>query len=260
MNQSRSATIQTNVEVTGLREWEQAMHKFPAVIAKGVSDGFKELAQRGRREGLTEIKRGLTIRAVRYFEYGVKGSPLQPHQELALQRAFISRSFTAEGSVYIRGAVNPKNDLSFLLHHETGNNKRSAKGGLISVPDEKGLGNYRTPSGATKPGMTPRSLMREYSSDMQAKGEDIPWRDGAVLVRDTKTGKVFIPKKKRARGKQSSKYITHSYIRLYTFKEETKQTKKINFEKVVETFVKIHAHEVCNRHIVKNVTEFNATI
>jgi len=248
------AFVQTGkvVEVLNINEVQKELKDFahkdmPLAVARG----FSRTAKQGVITGKRELTRGLTMRS-KWVLNGVKGTPLKPGQMNAFQRSY-QKYGIADGSIYIRGATREKNDLGFLLNHETGKNRR-AHNKFMSIP-LSGLrawkkSDYRTSTGRTKKRMKPSQLLgANYGKEMKKA------KEGSLVVvrvpgasskkrkrrkggaRATKYKKPFVMNLKTGGKNKGSINPGSKLLALYKFKKITRQNKKISFGDKVETKV-----------------------
>ncbi len=217
----------------------------PSAIARG----FGNTAEQGVVAGKRELSSKLTLRS-KWILNGVKGMPVKPNQQKAFIRSY-NKYGIADGSIYIRGATRPKNDLGFLLDHEKGTN-RKAKNKFMAIP-LRGLrqwkkSDYRTKAGRTKKRLKPHGnamMGSEYAEQMKnAKpGSFVAVRKSTKPKRRRKGGRrrtkyqapfVMTRGSKTGRKKRSGDKL----FLLYKFKKITNQTRKMQWGDRVETLVK----------------------
>lgn len=240
------------VIVLGDKEWQATLKKYrshdlPTAIARA----FEEVARTGIVVGQRSLDRGLTLRS-NWVTRGVKGMPTKPTQRKAFIRAFTTYG-DAQGSVFIRGAARPQNQLDFLLDHERGTD-RTAHSGMMAVPlpgiKEMGGGDYRTSTGRTKTRFKPKRLLKRYNAKSRKKKQKM------------KSGKSFIVQVQKENGKYGQPFIFTSkggkgrrpqerrkWRFLYLMKKTTNQTKKISFERHIVAHVNTNLRRTAIKHI-----------
>lgn len=247
------------VTVLNMRQVQSQLDDFthrdlPMAVAKG----FGKTAEQGVVSGKRELSTKLHLRS-KWILNGVKGTPIKPNQKKAFAHSY-SKYGIADGSVYIRGAARPKNDLGFLLNHETGND-RIAKHRFMSIP-LRGLRawkktDWRTTTGRTKKRLKPSNLMGDnYGKEM---GEA---KEGSYIAvrlppkgrkrrkkRRSRYQKPFVMNKKVAGGKRRKGGGGDKILLLYKFKKVTNQSRKMAWEDRVETLVRARLRPNTIRYI-----------
>ncbi len=224
------------------------MRKFPASkLAPAVQKAFTVTAINGRNEVAANVEQGLGVKAKRYIlQYGIKATPTTKGQQGAFKRAF-GKYGDAHGEIYLRGATNVKRSLDFLLYHETGVDRESIKGGLITVPT-KTLSSmaYRTSTGKVRKRYKPSVLLEDYNNNSDQQISPDGSGNYYIARRKSKSFGVYryfilnIDKRKptgRSKKRKWEATGSNNTELMYQFKESTDQSVKMHFGDTAENYV-----------------------
>ena len=240
------AQIKSAVSVD-LRAFNQSLNKlinkeYPDKLARG----FATLAEQCRDEVRAETKRKFKL----HSPYIPKGVLSIPHSEGQIKSA--ARSIRRKGdlmaAVLLRPARTPKNDLSFMVSHETGADKRP-HGGDLAVPgrDIKRLG-FKTSKGKVKKRWKPAELLKEFN---RLGGN----RKGSKLQRKSKSGKtnpyLFEYEQGRTAIVRRIHPATDKLLFLYHLKDKASIKPRWSFEPTVHTTATRKAKSTITKYINK---------
>jgi len=187
-----------------------------------------------------------------YIPKSILSAPEKDGQLKAVEKSILTH-FDCQASVFLRPGTGAKS-VGFMVPHETGESKGSAKGGYIAVPAE-GVENYsfRTSKGAVKKAYKPGNLLSEYGT------HKIPPSMVAMLMDEAQSGK---PSKKK--GKKGEPFIMKSggvsmiarrvgdartpLEILYVLKKKVQSDGSWGFEPTVRSMVKaVYREELAKR-------------
>jgi hypothetical protein len=209
--------------------------EIPGAVAKG----FSELATDARDKVRERTRQEFDLHG-NYITNGIKATPETSAQISAATNAF-SKYGDLDASVYLRGSNDPKKSLSFMVNHETGDDK-TAVGNMIAIPSTDLSGyNYRTSKGAVKAAWSPSKLLEVWNATDKGKR-----RRGDKLI-GTTTGAPFIintskgPMIARKKGKELQF--------LYSLKPRAEIKKTWSFEDTVVEHVNAHGTSTIEKYV-----------
>lgn len=229
-----------------LRNVDAALPKVAEAIVRGVAN----TAQRARDEVRAVTKREFELHSD-WIPGAIRSipDPGKTKAVAAASKALMGRHRDFKATVYLRGANDPKKSLGYMVEHETGGIRRSARGRSLAAPG-RGLEKYmfKTSRGAVRKNWKPAKLL-EYYNQVGPAGKGSK-RHGKTrgkpkpFIMQTARGRMIVRRQNRK---------TRKIEVLYRFIEHAQIDRRWGFVRTVHTSAYLHLSKDIQRELNKLV-------